>query len=90
MTYKRELKSFCLEMRDGHHGGHFENIFASSPEPKGQVTGKLLGSIGMTCRSKIAIIPIRNPRCCHLENLLFASTPEPKGQLTRNLVGSMG
>ena len=59
---KRELKSFCLEMRDGHHGSHFENIFASSPEPKGQVTGKLVGSIGMTCRSKIAIIPIRNPR----------------------------
>ena len=47
-----------------NHGRHLENIFfASSPEPKGQLTPSLLGSIGMTCRSKIAkILPIGNPK----------------------------
>ena len=44
--------------------GHLKNLFfASSPEPKGQLTCSLVGSIGMICRSKIAkIIPIRNPK----------------------------
>ena len=37
-------------------------FFASSPEPKGQLTLNLVGSIGVTCRSKIAkIVPIVNP-----------------------------
>ena len=32
---------------------HLENLFfASSPEPKDQLTPNLLGSIGVTCRSK--------------------------------------
>ena len=37
-------------------------FFASSPELKGQLTRNLVGSIGVTCRSKIAkIVPIVNP-----------------------------
>ena len=56
-----------LDIQDGHHGSHLENLFfASSPELKGQLTGQLtrnlVGSIGVTCRSKIAkIVPIVNP-----------------------------
>ena len=78
---------------------HLENLFfTSSPESKGQLTwnsvesiGVTWGSIGMTCRSKIAkIVPIRNRRCRHLETLFFTSSPESKGQLTWNLVGSIG
>ena len=38
-------------------------FFASSPEPKGQLTPNWLGSIGVTYKSKIAkIVLIRNPR----------------------------
>ena len=38
-------------------------FFASSPEPKGQLNQNLVGSIGVTCRSKIAkIILIGNPK----------------------------
>ena len=60
---KKKLKSFWSEIQDGHHGSHLENLFfASSPEPKGQLTPNMLGSIGVTCRSKIAkIVPIGNP-----------------------------
>ena len=68
-------------------------FFASSHEPKGQLTWNLVGSIEVTCRSKLAkSVPIRNPGwppCRHLEHLFFAS-PEPKGQLTWNLVRSIG
>ena len=36
--------------------------FFASFEPKGQLTRNLAGSIGVTCRSKIAkIVPIVNP-----------------------------
>ena len=72
------------------NGGHLENLFfASSPEPKGQLTPNLLGSIRVTCRSRKAkILPIGNDG--HLENLFFASSPEMKGQLTPNLLGSIG
>ena len=36
------------------HGGHLENIFfASSPKTKSQFTPNLVGSIGVTYRSKI-------------------------------------
>ena len=61
----KKLKSFRSEIQDGRHGRQIENLlFASSPEPKSQLTPNLLGSIGMTCRSKIAkIVPIGNPRC---------------------------
>ena len=70
-------------------GSHLEDLFyASSPEPKRQLTPNLLGSIGVSCRSKIAkIVWIRNLR---FENLFFASTPKPKSQLTPNLVESIG
>ena len=56
-------------------GGHLENLFyASSPEPKGQLTWNLVRSIKVTCRSKIAkIVSIQN-----------------QDQLTWNLVGSIG
>ena len=38
-------------------------FFASSPELKGLLTLNLVGSIGLTYRSKIAkIVPIGNPR----------------------------
>ena len=41
-----------------------ENLFfASSPESKGLLTLNLVGSIGVTWRSKIAkIVPVGNPR----------------------------
>ena len=49
-----------------------ENLFfPSSPEPKGQLTPNLLGSIGVTCiTSKIAKIML-------IINLFFASSPNP-------------
>ena len=52
------------ENQDGRHRRHLENLFfTSSPEPKGQLTPNLLGSMGVTCRSKIAkIMLIGNPR----------------------------
>ena len=58
MTYRsKKLKLSLLEIQDGRHGGHLENLFlASSPEAKGQLTGNLVGSIGVTCSSKIAKI----------------------------------
>ena len=52
---KNPLKSSWSEVQD--------IFFASSPEPKGQWTRNLVGSIWVTCRSKIAkIFPIGNPR----------------------------
>ena len=76
------------------NGGHLENLFfASSPEPKSQLTPNMVGSVGVTYGSKVVkIFPMGNPRWRHgrhLENLFFASSPEPKGQLTPNLVGSI-
>ena len=61
-----------------------------TPGPTDLILG--IGSIGVTCRSKIAkIVPIGHGRHgSHLENLFFASSPEPKGQLTPNLLGSIG
>ena len=58
------------------------------PTRLGQLTRYLVGSIRVTCRSKIAkIMPIQDGR--HLENLFFASSPETKDQLTPNLLGSI-
>ena len=59
-----------------------------SPKPKSQLTPNLVGSIGVTYRSKIAKI-IRSEiqdghYGGHLENQFFASSPEPKGLLTLN------
>ena len=59
-------------IQDGCHGSHLENLFFSSPEPKGKLTRNLVGSIRVTCRSKIAkIISMGNPSCSggHLEKL---------------------
>ena len=39
-------KSFRSKDYDGRHGGHLKNLFcASSPEPKGQLTRNLVGTI---------------------------------------------
>ena len=65
-------------------------FFASSPEPMGQLTCNLVGSIVVIRRSKIAkIVPIGNPRWGHLENLFFTSSSEPNDQLACNLIGSI-
>ena len=64
VTCRSKIAKICwLEIQDGHHGGHFENLFfASSPKPKSQLTWNLVGSIRVTYRSKMAtIIPIENP-----------------------------
>ena len=56
----------------------------------GHLTQYLVGSIRVTCRSKIpkmVQLEIQDGR--HLENLFFASSPEPKGHLTPNLLGSI-
>ena len=71
-----------------------ENLFfSSSHEPKSQLTRNLVGSIGVTCRSKLAkIVSIGNSRWPPLRpswKCIFASSPEPKGHLTPNLVGSI-
>ena len=92
---EKKKKKKKKKIQDGRHGRRLENLFfASSPEPKGQLTRYLLGSIEVTCGLKIAqIMPIRNPRsppCSHLENLFFAFSPKPKSQLTPNMVGSIG
>ena len=67
------------------------NIYfcSSSPEPMVKLTKNLLGSIGVSCRSKIANI-LRSEildgcNCGHLENLFCASSHDQKGQRTRNL-----
>ena len=68
MTCRSKIAKSCLlEIQDGHHGSHLENLFfASSPEPKSQLTPNMVGSIGVTCRSKIAkIVPIGNPQGGH-------------------------
>ena len=37
------------EVQDGRRGGYLENLFlTSSPEPKGQLTRNMVGSIGVT------------------------------------------
>ena len=53
----KRAKIVPMEIKDGRYGGRLENLFvASSPEPKGQLTQNLVGSIGVTGRSKIAKI----------------------------------
>ena len=62
MTCRSKIaKIIQSEIQDGRR---LENLFfASSPEPKGQLTRNLVGSIGVTCRSEIAkIVPIENPK----------------------------
>ena len=59
-----------------------KTYFASSPALKGELTWNLVGSIGATCRLKVAkIIPLV---CVGggaiLKIYLAKSSPEPKGQ----------
>ena len=42
---------FASEIQDGRHGGHLENLFFASPEPKDQLTWNSVGSIRVTCRA---------------------------------------
>ena len=63
-------------------------FFAFSPKPKCQLIQNLVGSIGVTYRSKIAEI-VDGCHDHYLENLFFASSPDLKGQLTPNLVRSI-
>ena len=54
MTFRPKIAAIVLiGSKAGRCGGHLENLFfASSPEPKGQLTRNLVGSIRVTCRSK--------------------------------------
>ena len=65
----------------------FKSLLLLHPWAK---TRYLVGSIGVTCRSKIAeIVRSEIQDGHHLENIFFASSPEPQGLLTPNLVGSI-
>ena len=79
------LKSLRSEVQYWRQGRYLENLFyASSPEPKGQLTQNFVGGIGATCRTKIAkIVSIQDGHGGHLENLFCTSSPEPKVQLIR-------
>ena len=57
------LKAYSSYTPKPISGGHFENLFFASPEPKGQLTWNSVGNIGVISRSKITkIVPIGNPR----------------------------
>ena len=95
MTCRSKIaKIVLLDIQDGHHIDHLENLsFASSPEAKGKLTRILAGSIGVTGRLKVGkIVPVGNPRWHggHLVKNLFFASSELKGQLTRTGVGSFG
>ena len=91
-------------MTRNRNGRHLENLFcASYPEPQGQLTWNLVGSIMLNCRSNIdKIVSIRNPRwmprLSSWKSILkfFSLTQNAKwlqnqkAKLTRNLVGSIG
>ena len=67
-------------------------FFVSSPKPKSQLTPNLVGSTGVTYRSKITKIvlsEIQDGRHGHLENQFFASSSELKSQLTGKLACDM-
>ena len=63
MTCRSKIaKIVPSDIQDGRHGSHLEKLFFASPEQKGQLTRNLVGSIGVTRRSKIAkIVLIVNP-----------------------------
>ena len=99
---EKQLNLFRSEIQDCRYGCNLENsFFASSPEPKGQLTWNMIGSIGVTCKAKkkkkkkkkLKSFRSEIQKCrngWHIENLFFASVPKKKGQLTWNLVGSIG
>ena len=69
---------------------HLENVFWTfSPERNGQLIWNLIGTIGVTCRSKIA--KSHTKRKSKMVALVAMSKIyfEPKGQLTQNFIGSM-
>ena len=74
--------------------GGVKNRGASSSEPKGQMTQNMVGSIGVTCRSKIAqIVLIRNPKWWPGQppwKYFELFSPEPKGQLTQSSLEDRG
>ena len=95
MTCRSKItKIVLLDIQDGHHADHLENLFfASSPEAKGKLTRNFAGSIGVTGRLKVGkFVPIGNPRWHggHLVKNLFFASSKLKGQLTRTGVGSFG
>ena len=88
MTCRSKIaKIVLLDIKDGHHVDHLENLFfASSPEAKGKLTRNLAGSIGVTDKLKVGtIVSIGNLRWHggHLVKSLFFASSELKGQLTR-------
>ena len=66
------------------------NFFSWTERP---ITRNLIGTICVTCRSKITeIVPIGNPTWPpprHFGNVFGTSTPKWKDKLTQNLVGSI-
>ena len=45
-------KLLRYEIQGGCHGRHLEKLTCPSSEPKGKLTRNLIGSIGVTCKSK--------------------------------------
>ena len=89
----KQLKSFWSEIQESRHGCHLEiHFFASSPEPSGQLTQNLVGSIRITCWWKRAkTVPIRNPRWPPWPlswKSILDSSPEPN--LSSNQVSDTG
>ena len=88
-------KLIWSEIQDNRHGRHLESLFrASSSEQKIQRTRNSIGSIRVTCRSKLVkFVSIKIQDSVILKNLFSTYSPETKGhlkgQLTRHLVGSI-
>ena len=69
----------------------WKSIFRFFSWTQKPIDSNLVGSIGVTYRSKIAkIIPIGNPRWWPSWKSIFASSSELKSQLTGNLAESIG
>ena len=91
---KKKAKIFLSEIQDGRHGSHSKNLsFASSPEPKGQLTWNLVRFIEVTYRSKVAkIVSIGNTRWLlpSWKSILNFLSLIERAPLTRNLIWSIG
>ena len=84
---EKYLKSFGSEVQDGRY---LENLFyTSSPEPNGQLTPNLVGSIRWLVDQKwLQSYWSEIQDGCHwghLEDLIFASSPKPKSQIDLKL-----
>ena len=64
VTCRSQLTLFWLQIQDGHHGSHLENlIWSTAPKWKGKLTWNKIGSNRMTCWIITAkIVPTENPR----------------------------